>query len=93
MKNQKTENKANANKVEMVLPIKQNADGMNQQYNVYQMLGGYKELAMNILYKDDDGLNGLKISYDFSNHGKVSRAIVALYELGLVEEVEESEED
>ena len=89
MKNQKTENKANANKVEMVLPIKQNVDGMNQQYNVYQMLSGYKELAMNILYKDDDGLNGLKISYDFSNYGKVRRALGALYELGLVGEVEE----
>ena len=93
MKNQKIQNKENANKVEMVLPIKQNANGMNQQYNVCQMLGGYKELAIEILYKDDDGLNGLKISYDFSNHGEVGRVIGALYELGLVEEVEESEED
>ena len=91
MKNQKIQNKENANKVEMVLPIKQNTNGMNQQYNVCQMLGGYKELAIEILYKDDDGLNGLKITYDFSNYGKVRRALGALYELGLVGEVEEEE--
>ena len=87
----KQANQANKNKVQMILPIVKDLDGLTGQYYVYQLICAYDELKIDILYDDEHGVDGLKVSYSFDDHEKVHRVFTALYTLGLVGEKREEE--